>query len=75
MVMNVIICQCSSAYFIQVRSIQKKTGFKIHSSFKHKLHSVENFLKNQDASFTTTKVNGDKVKKETEENTDIYEKV
>lgn len=39
--MNLITYQHSGAYFIQVQSIQKK-GFKIHSSFKHKLHSVEN---------------------------------
>lgn len=39
--MNLITYQHSGAYFIQVQSIQKK-GFKIHSSFKHKLHSVKN---------------------------------
>lgn len=42
MVKNLITYQHSGAYFIQVQSIQKKKGFKIHSSFKHKLHSVEN---------------------------------
>lgn len=41
MIMDLITYQHSGAYFIQVQSIQKK-GFKIHSSFKHKLHSVEN---------------------------------
>lgn len=39
--MDLITYQHSGAYFIQVQSVQKK-GFKIHSSFKHKLHSVEN---------------------------------
>lgn len=42
MVKNLITYQHSGASFIQVQSIQKKKGFKIHSSFKHKLHSVEN---------------------------------
>lgn len=44
MVKNLITYQHSGAYFIQVQSVQKKKGggFKIHSSFKHKLHSVEN---------------------------------
>lgn len=39
--MNLITYQHSGAYFIQVQPVQKK-GFKTHSSFKHKPHSVEN---------------------------------
>lgn len=41
--MNLITYEQSGAYYIQVQPVQKKKkGFKIHSSFKHILHSVEN---------------------------------
>lgn len=39
--MTLITYQHSGAYLIQVQPTQKKKGFKTHSSFKHKPHSVE----------------------------------
>lgn len=62
MVKNLITYQHSGAYFIQVQSIQKKKGLR------YTLHSSTNFIQwkikeNQQVNFTTTKLNGDKVKK------------
>lgn len=62
MVKNLITYQHSGAYFIQVQSIQKKKGLR------YTLHSSTNFTQwkikeNQQVNFTTTKVNGDRVKK------------
>lgn len=59
MVMTVITYQHSGAYFIQVQSIQKK-------GLRYTFHSSTNFIQGKikvEVNFTTTKVNGEKVKK------------